>query len=567
MPDTTVLLSQFYIKVGGANAPDDLMRDLITVSVESSLHLPDVATLVLHDASLRWIDDSALSPGATIEVSARTGGDARPLFDGEIVEIEPNFGPSTQRLVVRAFDRLHRLGRGCRVRSFLNVSDGDLVRAVAREVGLQATGGPTRQIHRYVLQGNETNLAFLRRRAAALGYLLFVRGQTLHCEPLGIEGAIVEAEWGVALREFHPRLATSGQAEDVVVRGWDPATRQEIVGRARHGEGGSRVGGDEDGGDVARRAFQVTAQHLVTDRPMRTQAEADQFARAEADRLAGRFIEADGTCNGTPDLVAGSLLRVSAVGDRFSGTYRVTRATHVYSAGEGYVTHFGVSGQDPATLLSLLAPEPTNGRTAGFTGGLAIGIVTDNQDPEGQGRVKVRYPWLSGEHTSDWARVAVPGGGADRGVAFTPEVDDEVLVGFEMGDLTYPYVLGGLWNGRDAPPHERDEHVRGGRVQRRVIRSRTGQVITLDDRDGGGGITIADRNGNTIALDSATNTVTVAARGRLTLEARGQVELKGRGVTIDGGAGSVEIKGGGVTIDGGAGPVNLKGINQGHHRG
>ncbi|MGH9844765.1 MAG: phage baseplate assembly protein V [Blastocatellia bacterium] len=87
---------------------------------------------------------------------------------------------------------------------------------------------------------------------------------------------------------------------------------------------------------------------------------------------------------------------------------------------------------------------------------LVVGVVTDNKDPARLGRVKVKYPWLSAEQTSDWARVVSPGAGRQRGLQFTPRVEDEVLVGFEMGDVHHPYVIGGLWNGQ-AKPHDPDD--------------------------------------------------------------------------------------------------------------
>ena len=186
--------------------------------------------------------------------------------------------------------------------------------------------------------------------------------------------------------------------------------------------------------------------------------------------------------------------------------------------------------------------------------GLVIGIVTDNQDPKGYGRVKVKYPWLSGEHASDWARVVAPGAGDQRGIEFLPEVNDEVLVGFEMGDVHYPYVLGGLWNGKDALPKK---VTNGGKVEQRIIRSRTGHMITLDDSDGGGGVTIEDKNGNKIMLDSGANKLTITvqgdaslkAQGNLTLEAQGQVQIKGMGVKVDGGAATVDVKGSMINLN------------------
>jgi phage protein D/phage baseplate assembly protein gpV len=537
MTDTVHLLSQFYVKIDGQKASEDFMHDLTEVRVENSLHLPDVATLVLHDARLHWVDDASLAPGKTVQISAKSGQNEQPVFDGEIVELEPEFSPSMPHVVVRAFDRLHRLARGRFVRSYLNVSDEDLVRKIAQEVGLQVQMAPTSEVHAYVLQNNQTNLEFLRGRAAALGYTLFVKGKTLHCEPPRADGQPIPLEWGATLTTFTPRMTTTGQVDDVIVRGWDPATKQEIVGRAQGGQGAPRVGDSRSGGEVAHAAFNLPAQGLVTDRPVRNQATADHLAQAFADRTAGRYIEAEGASGGNPAIVAGTSVQISAVGDRFGGAYLVTSAVHLFSAKGGYTTQFSISGHHPATLLSLLAPVRDDPPTVG----MLIGIVTDNQDPDDQGRVKVKFPALSGDHASTWAPVVVPGGGAERGIEFLPEVNDEVLVAFEQGDVNHPFVLGGVWNGLDAPPEKSGSIITNGRVQKRIIRSRTGHTITLDDSDSGGGITIQDKAGNKIVLDTGSNALTievngnvsVKAAGNLSLEASGQVQIKGAIINLN----------------------------------
>jgi uncharacterized protein involved in type VI secretion and phage assembly len=220
----------------------------------------------------------------------------------------------------------------------------------------------------------------------------------------------------------------------------------------------------------------------------------------------------------------------------------------VYSPQDGYQTQFAISGQEPTSLLKTLG---ASAQPSGASRGLVIGIVTDNQDPEKQGRVKVKYPWLSPDHASDWARVVSVGAGPTRGIQFVPEINDEVLVGFEQDDVLHPYVLGGLWNGVDAPPGDQGKIVSGGKVQQRVIQSRTGHTIVLDDADGAGGITVQDRSGNMIMLDSGSNALKIKIKGDATLEcdgnlslkAQGQVEIKGTGVKIDGGGGMVDVKG------------------------
>jgi phage protein D len=539
------LLSEIEVMLNGSQAPTGFIEDLLEATIENSLHLPDMATLVLYDQKLSWVDDARLAPGKALQVLFRSGKIQHTVFDGEIVEIEPNFDRGIQRLTIRAFDRMHRLARGQHARSFMNVSDSDLVRKLAEEVQLSAQVDTTATVHPYVFQQNESNLTFLQRRAAALGYLLYVQGKTLYCKAPRSTQAAVTLEWGQTLNEFHPRLTTIEQIETLEARGWDPAQKQPVVSTvsASAGIGLAKTGQPGNGGTLVQSAFHMSTRLLVADRPVRTQAQADQLARAAANRQAGRFIEAEGSCYGNPKLVAGVPVSITKVGQRFSGTYFATSTTHTYSI-DGYQTSFTVSGLHPSTLASTLVENDERN----VLSGLVIGIVTDNQDPEGYGRVKVKYPWLAEDQSSDWARVVTPGGGNKRGLEFLPEVNDEVLVGFELGDIQYPYVLGGLWNGRDAIP---ERVVEAGQVQKRLLRSRTGHTITLDDSDSGGGITIEDKNGNKVVLDSASNKLSISvkgdasieAQGNMTLQATGQLQLKGNGVTIDGGAGNTEVKG------------------------
>lgn len=562
MADTSHLLSQFYVKLDGSDASEEFMRDLMEITVENSLHLPDVATLQLHDPHLLWIDADSLAPGKSVQISARGPAGEKLIFDGEIVELEPDFHPATQILTVRAFDRLHRLARGQHMRSFLNVTDGDLVRKLAQEVGLKAQSATTSQVHHYVFQNNQTNLAFLRDRAAALGYLLYVRGNTLYFEPPKAEGQPIPLEWGVTLSEFRPRMTTLGQSGGVTVRGWDPATRQEIVGHAQKGQTAPQVGVKQSGGDLAQGAFHVDAQSQGVMRPVRSQAEADAQAQALQDQRASRFIEAEGICAGNPAVVAGASVEVSAVGDRFGGTYFITSTTHVYAAQSGYVTHFSVSGLHPSTLLSVLQPQHV-GAAAGqpqHSMGLVIGIVTDNQDPQGQGRVKVKYPALTTDHASDWARVVAVGAGAQRGIQFLPEVNDEVLVGFEMGDIHHPYVLGGLWNGQDLPPQSSTDVVRGGKVTLRMLMSREGHFIAFDESDDVKGIVIVDSSQNTIALNAKEKQLEIRCSGDALIKAQGNISIEaGQNLTLKAPQGQVEIQGGtGVKTESNA-TVDIKG--------
>ena len=194
-------------------------------------------------------------------------------------------------------------------------------------------------------------------------------------------------------------------------------------------------------------------------------------------------------------------------------------------------------------------------RLTGGLGGRWYGVfpatVADIKDPDGIGRVKIRLPW-SADSGSDryeaWARVATLMGGNNRGSWFVPDVDDEVLVSFESGDVRRPFVLGGLWNGQDSPPESMDG---AGKNYKKVLRSRNGVKVTLDDhdgqekmvletpggqkvtlQDGPGSVEIVDSNGNSVKLESSGITVTASAK--VTVNAS-QVAISAGMVTVDAG--------------------------------
>src|ERR1051325_4559981 len=177
------LISHFFLEVEGMPEASgvELMQVVLSVVVESSLHLPDVATIRVTDTALKWIDDKRIEPGKRIKVSAEgpQSKSAQPLFDGEIVELEPEFVVGAQNLTIRAFDVLHRLARGRRVRSFLNITDGDVLNKIASEAGMTAKAEHSTIVHPYLFQNNETDLEFLRARARAAGNVLFAEGRAI----------------------------------------------------------------------------------------------------------------------------------------------------------------------------------------------------------------------------------------------------------------------------------------------------------------------------------------------------------------------------------------------------
>jgi uncharacterized protein involved in type VI secretion and phage assembly len=203
------------------------------------------------------------------------------------------------------------------------------------------------------------------------------------------------------------------------------------------------------------------------------------------------------------------------------------------------------------TAIELMHEGRVSRGLGGRWYGVYPALVSDIKDPDGQGRVKVTLPWspdTGGGQYEAWARVATMMGGNNRGTWFIPDTNDEVLVVFEGGDPRRPYVIGGLWNGSDSPPETMDG---AGNNYKKVIRSRNGVKVTLDDqdgqekliletpggqkltmKDGPGAVLIEDSNGNSVKLE--TSGITVTASAKVTVNAS-MVEVSAGMVKVDAG--------------------------------
>lgn len=206
-------------------------------------------------------------------------------------------------------------------------------------------------------------------------------------------------------------------------------------------------------------------------------------------------------------------------------------------------------------LMQLISEQAADHGRSRITG-VVIGIVTNNSDVGGLGRVKVKFPWLSGADESFWARVAAPMAGNNRGAYFLPEVDDEVLVMFEHGDVRFPYVIGSLWNGKDQAPADNGD----GKNNLRVIKSRSGHLIKLNDTAGQETIEIVDASGNNrIVIDTAQDTITITAGKDLVLAApQGKLRMAAQTIEIESSADAKLAAGDGLDVTA-VGTLNVKG--------
>ena len=549
MPPVIPLQPQLYISFGGSPAPGDLSQAIARLEVDTHLFLPATFSIRLHDEGFRWIEHDMLKIGQEVEISGKASvdeqGTAAPLLSGEVTSIEASYPESgSPTLTVRGYDMAHRLHRGKKVRTFLQMTDSDIAKEIAQERGLQAEADATSHVHEHLYQDNVSDYEFLARRAQAMGFVFLVDGKKLIFKrPSSVALSPVQLDYRSSLLEFRPRITTSAQVNKLSVRGWDPKTKKAIVGRAQPpGQHTSKLGWENHGDAWAKQAFGEATLDL-SDEPIRSQAEGDDYASARLASLLSTDVHAEGDAVGNPELRAGRVVRIEGVGTRFGGEYLVTSARHTFTANGEYRTEFTVGGYGPDTTADLLFPESARIEASAnsVARGLSIGIVTNNDDPERLGRVKVRFPWLHDETESTWARLAAPMAGDGRGFYFIPEVNDEVLIGFEHGNFNHPYVLGALWNGVDNPPSEGDGAVAGGDVVKRVLKTRAGHIILLDDSRGGEKIEVVDHTGsNKVIIDSAANKITVEAGMEIVMKAGQAIKMEAPNIEITGTA-SVKV--------------------------
>jgi uncharacterized protein involved in type VI secretion and phage assembly len=450
----TDLAAGCKVTLGGSPIDPTLGSRIMEVRVETTVGLPDVCTLRLAEdpdtsGNLTVIDDSRFKLGApmTVKFAKAIGGQPAEVFNGEVTTIEAELGSSLAgdpvlELTVTAHDNSHRMHRTTTTRTFRQTTVTDVARKMAGEHGLKVgqlanlPGGAAEERH----QVGETDWEYLTRLVHNAGGELDVAGGALSIiDPSKTKGAAAELVYGETLQRFRPRVSALGQAATVNVRGWD-VKKKSAIAKSGTPKASTTTQDSSVNGAVSGSKVLLAMTHVSTD------AEADARAKAAALQLGHERVQASATASGDPLLLAGEYVKISGVGTRFGGTHRIVSAVHSYGT-RGYVTQLtlGAGGRPLA--------ETMQGGHSGksFADHLAIGIVTDNKDPDNLGRVKVRYPLLNDEVESGWARIAWGAAGKERGTVSLPHVNDEVAVGFEHGDVRRPVILGALFNGVDTP--------------------------------------------------------------------------------------------------------------------
>ena len=533
MAQSTIIFTEIEIKVNGTAIETLVLNALIEAVMDQHTHLPHMFTLRLHDPKQKLVDDGPFDLTKEVEISVINGeGNKVKLITGEITALEPEFQAGMVAvLVVRGYDKSHRLFRETKSEAFINTKDSDLAKQFAGSAGLSSQVDATSTVYDHIYQDNQSDLSFLMQRAWRIGYECFVADGKLYFRKPQTSGTKVALEWGKDMVSFNPVMTLAEQVDEVIVKGWDPETQKAIIGQAKSGKLYPKSGESKDGAKWS--STFGTGKQVIVDVPVITQAEADLLAQARLDELSGMFVEAEGVVLSKPQITAGEFVEIKGLGTRFSGTYMVTEASHLYD-NTGLTTTFTVRGSRTGMLAEqMFRQEPLR-----RWNGVVTAVVTNSDDPDKNGRLKLKYPWMSDDAESDWARVVNIGNSPDAGLFMTHKVGDEVLVSFEHGDFNRPFVVGGLPSSTNSIPAAATGAADGEKHMIRLWQSHNGHYILMHD-DTKDKMELATASGHTILMDDANKLLELTTAGghKVTMDDQGKkleiVSSGGHKITLD----------------------------------
>jgi hypothetical protein len=561
MPSITPINPKIYLN--GTEFRDTELEWLTEIRVETEMRLPGKVTLRFQDPQGKLAQSGKFGFGKSIAVKVQ--GDDRSwvsVIEAQIASVgyETTAGStrkdrfdgrrgSLDEFFVVAYDHAQNLTRNCTVKGLQQVTASDIVTAIGNAAGLTISATIVGGTYPIVSQVHN-DFDLLNAIADYEGVDWWI--ETPHTLKVG--KAVTTGGETLTVGEDCTTFSVKGSAltpHTVSVRGYASDQKQDLVKTAT-GDG-SKLWPKEvsllnglSNGPLPVKGTLVSARVQP-----KTPADSTTLAEGIRDRLVAAATHARGECYGNPKVVIGAPVTIKGAGPA-DGTYNVTKVEHVVRRGE-YTTRFWAGDRTPTSIVDSLSTRAAP--SFPFTHfGLVIGIVTNLGSGDQAGMLRVKFPSLDKDLVSAWGRFVAPSAGSGgRGLVMLPEVGDEVLVGFEEGDMQRPVILGGLYVGGDkkgAWP------VQGDKITDRRYTSLKGHVLMIQDGDSDAEnmfkVTVKGEKGSVILrMGGDKAEVTTPDGVPIEINAGGQSSIK-----FDG-QGNIAIKGNKISIEAMA-EVNIK---------
>lgn len=533
----------FLVKINGVTLEADVSHAVLDLTYDSNLDMAAMFTLQLNNADYRFTDSALFDVGKTVEIYMGYAGNLHPMMLGDIVKVSPTFpAGGAPTFTVTGYDKSHRLRQNYKIRTFNNMNANAIAVQIAAEHQLIPVMDPS-LIPIASKTQQSSDMALLQELAQRTYFETFVDWDKLYFRRPLLQTETFVLEWGRNLSSFTPCLSTVEQVGAISVLDYDVELAQAIVGLVplTAADLDLETLGERLGSTVLNQLTSAGTR-VLADEKVNSFPEAIALAKTLLARVFEGLFEGSGACIGIPELRAGDVVEIRGVGKRFSGRYRLSQVTHTLNE-SGYLTTFSVTQRGSNSLLQLIQQRLFGGAksTNKKIEGALIGTVVDNTaNPKQAGSIKVAYPSL-GKDVENWAKIAP----AATGAFFMPDKGDNVVVIFDKGDFDHGFVIARLWNQKQQPPAEAT-HTN----ERKIIQSRNGHQIVLDDKSDTGGIILKTANGSTVLIDDQGNiqmvsqagskvelqhdgTVRIEAKGNLELMAEGDINLNSSNVNVN----------------------------------
>lgn len=533
------------LSIDGTELEDEALDALRRVSISRRVGVPDEFTLEVVDAGQHFFEAGLARLASSVTIAIRHPTGSTKILAGEVANVTVTAGltPSYQ---IRGYDLSHRLTGGEIDTSYQGLTDGEIIEKVARRHGLSASTDPTQITHDYLLQ-TSSDFDFVTSRARQLGFKWWVENDTLHFKK-DDKSDTVDAAWGEDISSIRAEASAAARTQTAAVRVWNQEDQRTIASTSDVRANAAALGTTARGVLDLFRGIESANGFDATDTTNTVVAATTQEAEALADGTARQAeasqLHISGELDGKPELKPGSQLHVQGAPGALDGTYNVVTVDHILEP-SGFRTEFSAGPAPRLTLADVIADtRQSNDQAEWAARGLVLGKVTNVDDEQGLGRVRVKFPTLNDDDESSWARIVGAGAGPDRGLQVAPEVGDEVVLGFQHGDTRDPYILGGVWSRDVTAPIASADLVDQKEVQVRRWTSRLGHSISLHDGDkaadqaiivalgdsktvlriGADGIELSTPNPITVTSDAD---ISITAKGNFSVDAE-NIEFKAK---------------------------------------
>ena len=501
-------------------------------------------------------------PGKEVEILAGATNNPVTLFKGIVIRQSIKVRDhSAPQLVVECRHKAVKLTVGHKNSYFFDQKDSEIISALLQNASLDADVENTTVTHKQQVQFNCTDWDFLLMRAEANGKLVFTADdKVLVKAPVIGAPAVCSLQFGATILEMDARIDARGQYGAVKSATWD-AAQQSLVVKDAVDPGISSPG--NLGSDDLATVMGLDHYHLQH----ATVAEDEAQAWADAQWLKSQMSRVNGCvkCEGIATVNPGDIVTLGGISERYNGDVFVSGLRHDFDLVQGWKTHLQFGNLDTWLGEEQAVSSPKASALLPGVNGLQIGVVTGNEDPDGEHRIQVRIPLVDQQGEGTWARVAAVDAGDERGFFFRPELGDEVVLGFLNDDPRHAVILGMLHSSAKAAPlqgsDDNHEKVYQSRSKMKIyfnddtktmrLETPAGNSITLSEDDRS--VRIADQNGNKLEMTQdgitleSSKAITLKAGTELKLESSTALSIKGGTELKLEGTSGTEVSSSGIT--------------------